>query len=571
MKHHDNLNCFMGRVFASTFIACFWVIFFFPSSSEADDIRIGFVAPLTGPNAKFGKEEAQTMMDAVSAFNKSTGREIELIKKDDACDPDQSMLAAKRLVDLKVNAVIGHCSRVAPLVADFYERSKTIFISTSTLPSLFDAKRYRYVFHLGATVQDFVGMASRLITQRFNGKSVGIIGDDGSFGTRIASQWTRGFRAEGTQVVFNRPITDSARLKSVLRATKPKVVLFAVSDPSLIMKFYQNGRPSTSIVTLGLSETPEDSWVRFWNWVKNRKVDAYVFAPSSVTGSPYNGIQEVLDKKAKSERPPTIEQIYDIASFELVLQAIAGAGSTAPDLVERSLRRSTGFTALGALHEENGEIVRIPYYLYDATSNWTPSKAFLIESPILRAPTMPSPHVGIERFMTKDSDLLSRMADDIDSNRHPPSKNEVTKAIISADGKSNLKDENIVVPVAKPELSQIAGKDTSQSLEEQKSDTPFYNIEIVPKRNSDPIVLAPSQPTSVSFHIGSLSTDSVTPGIKPSPPLEAIANGRPLELTVTLFTDVSETDTYQLKRTVYDPVKKCSERITFEIIPTEKS
>ena len=102
------------------------VLSFMPSRTMAQQVRIGLVAPLTGPSASLGSEMVQAANDAVKVINDAGGlfdQKVELVVMDDACDPNQAIGLAHDLVALRVDAVIGHCPRTAPFVARFYESS----------------------------------------------------------------------------------------------------------------------------------------------------------------------------------------------------------------------------------------------------------------------------------------------------------------------------------------------------------------------------------------------------------------------------------------------------------------
>ena len=83
-------------------------------------IRIGVLAPITGPLATPGAE----MVDGMKMFwemNKYTagGRKIELVTADTTCNPDQALTQARRLaLQEKVHFLIGPlCGHEGPAVA----------------------------------------------------------------------------------------------------------------------------------------------------------------------------------------------------------------------------------------------------------------------------------------------------------------------------------------------------------------------------------------------------------------------------------------------------------------------
>jgi len=91
-----------------------------PASAQIGPIRIGVLAPITGPLAKPGEE----MLNGMKMFWEKNqymagGRKIELITADTTCNPDQGLIQARRLaLQEKVDFMIGPlCGHVGPAVA----------------------------------------------------------------------------------------------------------------------------------------------------------------------------------------------------------------------------------------------------------------------------------------------------------------------------------------------------------------------------------------------------------------------------------------------------------------------
>jgi len=98
---------------------------------------------------------------------------------------------------------------------------------------------------------------------------------------------------------------------------------------------------------------------------------------------------------------------------------------------------------------------------------------------------------------------------------------------------------------------------------------PVYNIQADPKSKLDPLVLLPHTKTTIRFFIGPEADENITAGIEPRPVLDALAQGKKeLYLTVTLFCDLSETDTYQQRTIKYTTAMKTSTSAEFVVTPS---
>jgi branched-chain amino acid transport system substrate-binding protein len=340
-----------------------------PARATAEQVTIGVVAPLTGPFAQLGHEMVQAAKDAVKVINDAgglLGHEVSLVISDDSCNSQQGITVAKRLVVEKgVVAVIGHCPSVAPVVADFYEASNKLFISTSTGPGFFEGKPHGNVFYLGVREDPLAKAAADSISNRFIGRSIGIVRDRSPFNQRVASEMERELSARQMSVVFNEQILEPGTFVALLMIKKPDIIMFTTSDPSLILKLYRNEAPKESVVALGMPGTRDEPWDQFWKWAKEVGAKAYVFAPAAMGGwgpgitpsTPLKDIRILWQNRIRSGTPPTIAQVYVFTAFDLLAQAIAQTGSTDPSAIAFALRSVEKETLLGRLRSgETGEI-----------------------------------------------------------------------------------------------------------------------------------------------------------------------------------------------------------------------
>ena len=96
-------------------------------------IKIGSAGPMTGSNAAFGEQlrrGAQMAVEDINAAGGVTGKKLELVIGDDACDPKQATAVANKMVSDKVAFVAGHfCSGSSIPASDIYKEAKILQIS----------------------------------------------------------------------------------------------------------------------------------------------------------------------------------------------------------------------------------------------------------------------------------------------------------------------------------------------------------------------------------------------------------------------------------------------------------
>ncbi|HEY2978046.1 MAG TPA: branched-chain amino acid ABC transporter substrate-binding protein, partial [Burkholderiaceae bacterium] len=84
------------------------------ASAQDMVVKIGHVAPTSGAIAHLGKDNengARMAIDDLNAKGVTIGGKkvkFELLAEDDGADPKQGAAAAQKLVDSKVNGVVGH-------------------------------------------------------------------------------------------------------------------------------------------------------------------------------------------------------------------------------------------------------------------------------------------------------------------------------------------------------------------------------------------------------------------------------------------------------------------------------
>src|SRR6185369_11276903 len=83
-------------------------------AAAQDVVKIGHVAPVSGPQASYGKDNENGARMAIEDLNTQGvtigGKKVkfELLAEDDAADPKQGTAAAQKLCDSKVAGVVGH-------------------------------------------------------------------------------------------------------------------------------------------------------------------------------------------------------------------------------------------------------------------------------------------------------------------------------------------------------------------------------------------------------------------------------------------------------------------------------
>ncbi len=204
-------------------------------------IKIGHVGPTSGPNAHLGKDNelgARMAIDELNAAGVKIGdkaAKFELVAEDDASDPKQATAAAQKLVDSKVNGVIGHLNSGTTIPASqIYNAAGIPQISPSSTNPKYTRQGYPGAFRVVADDVHLGGTLGKYAVETLHGKSVAVIDDRTAYGQGVADEFEKGAKAAGAKVVGREFTTDKATdfnaILTTLKAKKPDIVFFGGMD-----------------------------------------------------------------------------------------------------------------------------------------------------------------------------------------------------------------------------------------------------------------------------------------------------------------------------------------------------
>ncbi len=127
-------------------IATAWGLVYFknkkslPNSEQAQEIKIGFIAPLTGSAASYGEETRNAALMAQEEINSQggiNGKKLNIIVEDGKCDASAALGAWQKLTETdKVNIILGgHCSTETVALAPKTAGKKVLLLANITSKS----------------------------------------------------------------------------------------------------------------------------------------------------------------------------------------------------------------------------------------------------------------------------------------------------------------------------------------------------------------------------------------------------------------------------------------------------
>ncbi len=302
------------------------------SGARADDIKIGFILPMTGQQQSTGKQEAA----AAKLFMQQNGdtvagKKVELIIKDDGAVPDNSKRIAQDLiVNDKVAFLAGFgvtpgALAVAPLATE----GKTPEIVTAAGTSIITEKS-PYIARTSFTLaQSTVPMAD-WAAQNGIKKVVSMVSDYAP-GADAAKSFAAEFTAKGGQILdsITFPLANPDFAPFLQRAADQKPDAIFVFVPSgqggiFVKQFAERGMDKAGIRIIGPGDVTDDDLLNGMGDPVLGAITAHIY--SADHNSPTNKAFVDAFKKANNGMRPNFMAVGAYDGMHLMYEALKKTG-----------------------------------------------------------------------------------------------------------------------------------------------------------------------------------------------------------------------------------------------------
>ena len=332
-------------------------------------VKIGHVGPTSGSIAHLGKDNemgARMAIDELNAKGVTIGgkkAKFELLAEDDASDPKQGTAAAQKLVDSKVNGVVGHLNSGTSIPASkIYSDAGVPQISPSATNPKFTRNGYKTTFRVVADDVHLGGTLGKYAVQQLKGKSIAVIDDRTAYGQGVADEFEKAVKAAGGSTLDRQFTTDKATdftaILTQIKSKKPDVVFFggmdAVAGP-MMRQMKQLGIKAKFVGGDGIcsGELPK--------LAAGAMADGQVVCAEAggVEGEQKAGMEEFRTKfKAKYNTDVQVYAPYVYDALNVMVAAMEKAGSSDPAKYLPELAKTDGYKGVtGTIaFDEKGDI-----------------------------------------------------------------------------------------------------------------------------------------------------------------------------------------------------------------------
>ncbi|GAB4089996.1 branched-chain amino acid ABC transporter substrate-binding protein [Hydrogenophaga soli] len=332
-------------------------------------VKIGHVGPTSGAIAHLGKDNengARMAVDELNAAGIKIGDKVakfELLAEDDASDPKQGTAAAQKLIDAKVNGVVGHLNSGTTIPASsLYSQAGLPQISPSATNPKYTRQGFKTTFRVVADDVHLGSTLGRYAIETLKAKNVAVIDDRTAYGQGVADEFEKAVAAAGGKVVgrefTNDKATDFNAILTTLKGKKPDVVFFggmdAVAGP-MLKQMKQLGVKAKFMGGDGIcsGELPKLAG----DGLGDEQV--YCAEAGGVEGEEKAGMEKFrTDFKAKFGSDVQVYAPYVYDAVKVMVDAMVRAGSAAPEKYLPALAATNGYKGVtGTIaFDEKGDI-----------------------------------------------------------------------------------------------------------------------------------------------------------------------------------------------------------------------
>ncbi len=319
------------------------------SSFAAGEVKVGIMIPTTGGTATDGKDMESAIKLAVDEINASgglLGKKIVTTTGDDACDPQQAVAAASKLISEGVVAVVGgYCSGATlPTLKLYGEANVPIVIAASNSTALVGANP-GIGFMINSTGDAQADTAVALFKSA-GVKSIAIVHMGEAYSEDLASIAKQKWEAAGNKVVayevVNKGEQDFSSLVTTIKSKRPDAVFWTAyyaEGALLIKQLKQAGYRGTIAIGDG-SNSP-----KLIEIAGKAAEGVYCFSNPTVDYLPA-AKTFAADFKAKYDVAPGPYSTLSYDGMKLLADAVKRAGSFDADAIKKALQATDNYEGI---------------------------------------------------------------------------------------------------------------------------------------------------------------------------------------------------------------------------------
>lgn len=308
-----------------------------PAAAGDVVVKLGFAAPLTGPQAHYGEEYKNGVTLAIEDANaeKPTidGKPVkfELLAEDDLADPKTATQVAQKFVDAKVNGIIGHFNSGTAIPASkIYSDAGIPQVAMATAPA-FTQQGFKTTFRSMTSDTQQGTVMGKFVVETLKAKKIAIIDDRSAYGQGLADEFDKAAKALGVEIVkrefTSTSATDFMAILTGIKGAQPDLIFFGGVDAQAAPMVKQMQKLGVKAPLLSGDGTQTGNFIKL-------AADAAEGQYASAAGAPkeqlpgYASFAEKLKNKYNAE--VVIYSPYSYDAVKVMAMAMKAADSADP-------------------------------------------------------------------------------------------------------------------------------------------------------------------------------------------------------------------------------------------------
>ncbi|RMX11855.1 branched-chain amino acid ABC transporter substrate-binding protein [Vandammella animalimorsus] len=341
--------------------------------AQAETVRLGFAAPLTGPQAHYGEDMRNGLQLALEEANAQgieldgSKAQFELVSKDDQADPRTAVQVAQQIVDEGVQGVLGHFNSGTTIPASrIYNDAGLPQIAMATSPE-YTQQGYDTTFRMMTSDTQQGAAVGVFMVKDLGAKNIALIDDRTAYGQGLTDQVAKAVQRAGGTIVAREYTTDKASdftaILTNIKAKNADAIFFGGLDA-------QSGPMRRQMATLEIKAplvsgemTRSDTFLRLAGDTANGTYASLAGVPidSMAQGGKF---AEAYKKRFNKE--PGVYSPYAYDGAWNMISAMQQAGSAKPEKYLSKLAglKRSGATSQNIAYDERGDLNEVSVTIY---------------------------------------------------------------------------------------------------------------------------------------------------------------------------------------------------------------
>ena len=337
------------------------------TKKEPEEIKIGVIAPFSGPAGMWGEQLRKGIELALSELNTNEKKLIHLIYEDSEADPRKAVSALQKLIAAnKIQVVIGPLSSTEVLAtAPIAEKSKVVLL-TPTAPHKDITKAGDYIFRIYPSDEKRSITLSDYTIKELHANRVGIIFRGDEFGLAVKEEYVRrlknmGFNEDSLRMESYEPGTSDFRtVISKIKNLNPQVVLIVGHSRELGFIVKQAYEMDFKPQFLSTADFENPEVLKIAGKAAEGVIYGSIVFNTQSSNAIVKSFREKYQKLFNTTEEPGIVTALSYDAFRIIYHAIKLAPSPSSDNIQQMLYKIKEFPGVtgNITFDENGDVTK---------------------------------------------------------------------------------------------------------------------------------------------------------------------------------------------------------------------